>query len=86
MILQRSSVPRFDNLFMRTASFDVPAEGKSAFALEMDDVRDGWHMHDMEGGRPWHEDREHTLRSAITTTGSSGRLLTVASATLAELC
>lgn len=43
-------MPRFDNLFMRTASFDVPAEGKSAFALEMDDVRDGWHMHDMEGG------------------------------------
>ena len=34
-----AKVPRFDNVFMRTASYDVPAEGKSAFALEMDDVR-----------------------------------------------
>ena len=32
-------VPRFDAFFLRTASFDVPAEGKSAFAMEMDDVR-----------------------------------------------
>ena len=32
-------IPRFDHLFLRTASFDVPSEGKSAFALEMDDVR-----------------------------------------------
>lgn len=29
----------FDGFFLRTASFDIPAEGKSAFALEMDDVR-----------------------------------------------
>jgi DNA mismatch repair ATPase MutS len=35
----RARVPRFDSVFMRTASYDVPAEGKSAFALEMDDVR-----------------------------------------------
>ena len=26
-------IPRFDNIFVRTASYDVPAEGKSAFAL-----------------------------------------------------
>lgn len=32
-------IPRFDHLFLRTASYDVPSEGKSAFALEMDDVR-----------------------------------------------
>ncbi|CAN0365626.1 unnamed protein product, partial [Discosporangium mesarthrocarpum] len=30
---------RYDGFFLRTASFDVPSEGKSAFALEMDDVR-----------------------------------------------
>lgn len=29
----------FDGFFLRTASFDIPAERKSAFALEMDDVR-----------------------------------------------
>lgn len=34
-----ATVPRFDNYFVRTASYDVPSEGKSAFALEMDDVR-----------------------------------------------
>jgi DNA mismatch repair ATPase MutS len=33
-----SSVPRYDAYFLRTASFDLPAEGKSAFAQEMDDV------------------------------------------------
>jgi len=33
------TVPRFDAFFLRTASFDVPAEGKSSFAMEMDDVR-----------------------------------------------
>ncbi|CAM9889608.1 unnamed protein product [Ectocarpus sp. 12 AP-2014] len=33
-------VPRFDCFFLRTASYDIPAEDKSAFALEMDDVRD----------------------------------------------
>ncbi|CAM9612949.1 unnamed protein product, partial [Scytosiphon promiscuus] len=32
-------VPRFDGFFLRTASYDIPAEDKSAFALEMDDVR-----------------------------------------------
>jgi DNA mismatch repair ATPase MutS len=32
-------VPRYDCFFLRTASFDVPSEGKSAFALEMEDVR-----------------------------------------------
>lgn len=31
-------IPRFDAFFLRTASFDVPSEGRSAFALEMDDV------------------------------------------------
>jgi DNA mismatch repair ATPase MutS len=36
---RRAVVPRYDNFFMRTASYDVPSEGKSAFALEMDDVR-----------------------------------------------
>lgn len=29
----------FDGFFLRTASYDIPAEDKSAFALEMDDVR-----------------------------------------------
>jgi DNA mismatch repair ATPase MutS len=33
-----SIVPRYDAYFLRTASFDLPAEGKSAFAQEMDDV------------------------------------------------
>lgn len=32
-------IPRFDHFFLRTASYDVPSEAKSAFALEMDDVR-----------------------------------------------
>ena len=32
-------VPRYDNYFLRTASYDVPSEGKSAFALELDDVK-----------------------------------------------
>jgi DNA mismatch repair ATPase MutS len=32
-------ISRFNNFFLRTASYDVPSEGKSAFALEMDDVR-----------------------------------------------
>lgn len=34
-----SEVPRFDCFFLRTASYDIPSEAKSAFALEMDDVR-----------------------------------------------
>lgn len=34
-----AQVPRYDNFFLRTASYDIPSEGKSAFALEMDDVR-----------------------------------------------
>lgn len=34
-----AQVPRYDHFFLRTASHDVPIEKKSAFALEMDDVR-----------------------------------------------
>jgi DNA mismatch repair ATPase MutS/predicted GIY-YIG superfamily endonuclease len=34
-----STIPRFDCYFLRTASYDIPAEGKSAFAVEMDDLR-----------------------------------------------
>ena len=34
-----AAVVQFDNFLLRTASYDVPSEGKSAFALEMDDVR-----------------------------------------------
>lgn len=37
--LRSASVPRFDAFFLRTASFDLPAEGKSAFAQEMDDLQ-----------------------------------------------
>jgi DNA mismatch repair ATPase MutS len=36
---ERAAVPRFDTFFLRTASYDVPSEAKSAFALEMDDMR-----------------------------------------------
>lgn len=32
-------VPRFDKFFLRTASYDIPSEQKSAFASEMDDMR-----------------------------------------------
>ncbi|CAM9785244.1 unnamed protein product, partial [Phaeothamnion confervicola] len=35
----RMTSPRYDAFFLRTASYDVPAERMSAFALEMDDVR-----------------------------------------------
>ena len=31
-------IPRFDSFFLRTASYDIPSQGKSAFALEMEDV------------------------------------------------
>lgn len=34
-----ANVPQFDSFFLRTASYDIPSEGKSAFALEMEDVR-----------------------------------------------
>jgi DNA mismatch repair ATPase MutS len=34
-----AKIPKFDNFFLRTASHDVPSEKKSAFALEMDDIR-----------------------------------------------
>jgi hypothetical protein len=34
-----SHVPRYDCYFMRTSSYDIPSEGKSAFGLEMDDMR-----------------------------------------------
>jgi len=33
-----ATVPRYDAFFLRTGAFDVPAEGKSAFAQEMEDV------------------------------------------------
>ena len=33
------SFPRFDNFFIRTASYDIPSEGMSSFALEMDDLK-----------------------------------------------
>lgn len=36
---QFASVPRYDSFFLRTASYDIPSESKSAFALEMDDMR-----------------------------------------------
>jgi hypothetical protein len=32
-------MPRYDSYFLRTASFDVPSEGKSAFAQEVDDLQ-----------------------------------------------
>ena len=32
-------VPRYDGYFLRTSAFDVPAEGMSAFAQEMDDLQ-----------------------------------------------
>ena len=35
----RARIPRYDSFFLRTASYDVPSEGKSAFAMEMDDMR-----------------------------------------------
>jgi DNA mismatch repair ATPase MutS len=34
-----SRVPRYDCFFIRTSSYDIPSEGKSAFGLEMDDMR-----------------------------------------------
>lgn len=34
-----AQVPKYDHFFLRTASHDVPIEKKSAFALEMDDMR-----------------------------------------------
>ena len=34
-----AQVPRYDHFFLRTSSHDVPSEGKSAFALEMEDMR-----------------------------------------------
>lgn len=34
-----AEIPRFDTFFLRTASYDIPSEAKSAFALEMDDMR-----------------------------------------------
>jgi DNA mismatch repair ATPase MutS len=32
-------IPAYDSFFLRTSSYDVPSEGKSSFALEMDDMR-----------------------------------------------
>ncbi len=37
--VRAASVPRYDTFFLRTTSVDAPAEGKSAFAPEMDDLR-----------------------------------------------
>lgn len=34
----RAVVPRYDSFYLRTASYDVPSEEKSAFAMEMDDM------------------------------------------------
>lgn len=34
-----ASIPTYDSFFLRTSSYDIPTEGKSAFALEMDDMR-----------------------------------------------
>lgn len=36
---RKASIPRYDSFFLRTASYDTPLEGKSAFAVEMDDIR-----------------------------------------------
>lgn len=36
---QYASIPRYDSFFLRTASYDVPSESKSAFGLECDDVK-----------------------------------------------
>eukprot|EP00605_Chrysophyceae_sp_TOSAG23-4_P002252 GSChrysophyteH1.ASY1.ANO1.2496.1 assembled CDS len=33
-----ATVPQYDCFFLRATSFDVPSEGKSAFAIEMDDM------------------------------------------------
>jgi len=33
-----STIPRFDNIFVRGASADIPTEGKSAFGAEMGDI------------------------------------------------
>ena len=32
-------IPRYDHFFLRTSSHDIPSEGKSAFAVEMEDMR-----------------------------------------------
>jgi DNA mismatch repair ATPase MutS len=34
-----AQIPHYDSFFLRTASHDIPTEGKSAFAVEMDDIR-----------------------------------------------
>jgi hypothetical protein len=34
-----AKIPMYDSFFLRTSSYDVPSEGKSSFALEMDDMR-----------------------------------------------
>jgi hypothetical protein len=33
-----AEVPRYDSFFLRATSYDIPSEGKSAFAIEMDDM------------------------------------------------
>ena len=34
----KAKVPRYDSFFLRATSYDIPSEGKSAFAIEMDDM------------------------------------------------
>lgn len=34
-----AKIPRYDHFFLRTSSHDIPSEGKSAFAVEMEDMR-----------------------------------------------
>jgi hypothetical protein len=36
---QRALMPRYSSFFLRTSSFDIPLEGKSSLATELDDVR-----------------------------------------------
>ncbi len=36
---KKSSVPRYSSFYLRGASSDAPSEGKSSFAVEIDDVR-----------------------------------------------
>ena len=38
-VTKNSRMCRYDNFFLRTASYDVPSTGMSSFALEMDDLR-----------------------------------------------
>lgn len=37
--LKSAIIPEYDAYFLRTSSFDIPSEGKSSLAVEMNDVR-----------------------------------------------